>query len=55
MWSQVSQVKEVDTQEPVMLDQDMLNADMLVWSSISSQVNPNTQEKVDANSTYAGC
>ena len=42
--SRVSQVKEVDAQEPVTLDQDMP-----VSSSISSQVdqvNPNTQEKL---------
>ena len=29
-----------------MLDQDMLDVDMLVWSSNSSQVIPNTQEKL---------
>ena len=28
-----------------MLDQDMLDVDMLVWSSNSSQVSPNIQEK----------
>ena len=38
----VSQVKKVDTQEPV-LDQDMLDVDMLVWSSNSSQESPGTQ------------
>ena len=40
------QVKEVDTQEPVMIDQDMLDVDMLVWSSNSSQVSSDTQEKL---------
>ena len=44
--SQVSRVKEIDTQEEVMLDQDMLDADMLVWSSNSSQVSPDKQEKL---------
>ena len=38
-----------------MLDQDMLDVDMLVWSSNSSQASPKTQEKNEANSTYAGC
>ena len=45
MSSQVSQVKEVDMQEPVMLDQDMLDVDMLVWSSNSSQLSQDTEEK----------
>ena len=40
------QVKEVDTQEPIMLDQDMLDVDMLVGSSIASQVSPDTQENL---------
>ena len=44
--NQISQVNEVDAQEPVMLDQDMLDVDMLVWSSNSSQAIPNTQEKL---------
>ena len=46
MSSQVGQVKEVDAQEPVMLDQGMLDVDMLVWSSNSSQGSPDTQEKL---------
>ena len=29
-----------------MLDQDMLDVDMLVWSSNSSQASPKTQEKM---------
>ena len=29
-----------------MIDQDMLDVDMLVWSSSSSQVSPGTQEKL---------
>ena len=41
MSSQVSQVKETDTPKPVMLD-----VDMLVWSSTSSQVSPGKQEKL---------
>ena len=32
-----------------MLDQDMLDVDMLVWSSNSSQVRPNKQEKLMLN------
>ena len=46
MSSQVSQVKETDTQKRVTLDQDMLDVDMLVWSRNSSQISPDKQEKL---------
>ena len=43
--SQETQVKEADTENPVMLDQDLPDVDMLVWSINSSQVSPGTQDK----------
>ena len=42
-----------DRQEPVMLDQDMLEVDMLVWSSNSFKSSKSRQtRKIDANSTF---
>ena len=45
-----------DGQEPVMLDQDMLDVDMLVWSSNSFKSSKSRQtRKIDANSTLIIC
>ena len=45
---QVSPAAEVDTRDPVMLDQHMLALDMGVWSMHLSQVSPGTQDSVSS-------